>query len=363
MSSLYSIIPLLIILIPLIIRKTSKKEIVNGIFWGIISIIISYIVVMIPEKALKASSIFNVIDVSIFSFFFLLVSTALPEELSKFFCIKETKSKDNFSILMNAMLISSTFSVIEDFMYFIAYGTSISRMLTPGHILFELIMSFFLIKAQKNNKTLNISLAIIIPVLGHALFNTLQLDKNLMFLFYILGIVTYIIAFIALLKVKKQEPKEQKEIKFYLLKIITIIITIIITFLLVLTSSNSNAIKINEKALIQEENIELTINNVEKLKEEDFFGDFKDCIKVKITINNLSDEEYKLNTLETKIVDNLNKNEEYINIYFNNTIDSIPAHEEKTGYIYFTDNNKDYTYLIYSSGTINNKTNYIFNLK
>ena len=93
---IYSLIPLLVVIGLLILKKINFKYIVNGLFWGIISIFLTYLIdsLVLPLVGFH-SNIYDApnIGLSFFAFIIAFFTAALPEELSKFLsinaCIKK----------------------------------------------------------------------------------------------------------------------------------------------------------------------------------------------------------------------------------------------------------------------------------
>ena len=64
------------------------------------------------------------------------------------------------------------------------------------------------------------------------------------------------------------------------------------------------------------------------------------------------------------LVDNLNKNDSYLSLgVFDDDIYEIKAGETETGYLYFSYEGHNYTYLVYTAGQYSNIQTYKFNIK
>lgn len=369
MNLFYAIIPLLIVIIPLIARRVTFKKIINGIFYGVLSALVASILEVVLVKSIfHVSNYYDVVQgVSISAFILALLFAAIPEELSKFLCIKFAKTDTKFNIFMNSMLVCATFACVENYLYYVQQGIQLglTRLLHPGHMFFGLFMALFLIKSLSSNKKTYVVLAIAIPSLLHATFNTFVDTESMAYLFYIIGIITYIVIFVLLFKIPKEVQDESKG-KFFILKLIVLILTFILMLILASSSNNSYGIEVNEKTLIKQNQIEITVHGYEKENISDYIvssynGDY---IKVKVTINNLSENDFSVNVFDMNIVDSLNKNSEMPSlIYKDDALSDVKANESKTGYLYFVDDGKDYTYLIYSPSSSGQTDSYTFKLK
>ena len=248
--------------------------------------------------------------------------------------------------------------------YINTHGINIglTRMLKPGHLLFQIIMAFFLSKALNNQgykKILYNGLGIILPMLCHATFNTFVSNNIIGYIFYAVGIVTYIFTFYYILKLPS--TIEQTKIKFFSLKLIFVIITtLFILFINLFMHSQVNS-NLNKIQKIKEDNIELKIISSEKVKttNEVYSGNY---IKIKVEIKNNNDTTFLINNVH--IVDNLNKNNSYLSLWsFNDSLNEIAAKETSTGYLYFKDDGYNYSYLIYTAGEFPDRQTYTFNIK
>lgn len=365
MMPIISMIPLLIIVILLLIKKVSVKKIFNAIFWGIISLVFAVIITsfILPIFGFSPTATMLNTGVSLTVFIMALFTAAIPEEISKFICIKFSNSKDKSSIIINAILIGVTFACIENIIYISGYSSNVglTRLLQPGHLFFQLVMASFMIKALTANdskKMIFNVLSIIVPVLCHTLFNTLNSIEMIYYIFCVIGVLTYIYTFFLIIKLPK-EP-QRNEIKMFALKLIGIIVTML--FVVVLSLQNNDS-TLNQKQNIKEDNIEMTVLSTEKeeIKEDPFSGNY---IKVKVEIKNNSEATYIPDMFHFHITDNLNKNNSYLTLRsFDDCLMQIEAGKTSTGYLYFEDEGHNYTYLIYTSGELGNTQTYSFNIK
>lgn len=360
---IYSIIPLLIIIGLLLLKKVNFKEIVNGIFWGIISVLLTIIVgkIILPIFGFSSSIINN--DISLFAFFINFFIGALPEELSKLISIKFSSEKEKDSIYINSILVGMTFKCIENILYNDTFGASLSliRVLHAGHLLYQILMALFLIKALNSNgikKIIYNILAIALPVLCHNIYNTFNSIDIVSYVFYAIGILTYIFTLYIILKISYDN--KEKKVRLFGLKLVVIILTIL--FIMIIHSQNNNS-ALNEIQNIQEDNIELKVLSSEKVEINDYFAS-GNYIKVKVELKNNNDVSYITDMYHFRIVDNLNKHNSYLSIYdFEDGLYEIDAGEKVIGYLYFEDEGYNYTYLIYTAGEFGNKQTYNFNIK
>lgn len=144
MQILFSIIPILFFLILLFIKKFKIKEPINVIFWGCISVLVA-----IFASAMLAKDTKNLIGTT--RFFTIFITVALVEELAKYIAIKAIRPTSKNDFYITSMFIAIIFAAIENFSYnadtsnIVKLG--IYRLLTPMHILFQIVMACFLNKS------------------------------------------------------------------------------------------------------------------------------------------------------------------------------------------------------------------------
>lgn len=364
--ALYSIIPLLTTIVLLLLKKINIKKIVNGLFWGTISLLLTVIVNMtiLPIFGFSLNdSMLASDDISLFNFIICLFTAAVPEEVSKLISIKLGSKKEKNCIFINSILIGLTFACIENFMYTSVYGShlGLTRMLQPGHLFFQILMSLFLIKALSNTSFKKIVfsvLALVLPMFCHAAFNTFNSIDTISYIFYGIGILTYIFTFYCILKLPADN--EEYKIKLIGLKIVFIILSTLFIIIFYQQNNNSN---INEVQKIQEDNIELKVISSEKVKISDDIS-VGNYVKVKVELKNNNDVSYIIDMFRIRIVDDLNKNVSYLSFRnFDDSLYEISARETAIGYLYFDDEDHNYTYLIYTAGEQGNTQTYNFNIK
>ena len=144
-----SVIPILIVTILLYIKKIKINDVVNIIFWGCISVIITIILYAIVHVDTKEYS-------GLIRFIIIFIFVALVEEIAKYIAIKASKPTNKKEIFVNSIYISLIFVILENYGY--AGDTNnilklgIYRILTPLHMIFQIAMAYFLNKAYCNRK-------------------------------------------------------------------------------------------------------------------------------------------------------------------------------------------------------------------
>ena len=243
------IIQIFISFLPLVIinlfvkEKDSLKKIFNLTYYMTLSLII----LMVYDSFIK--QIFAVIYRNFWQLFndslFLLIFTAFPEEIAKFLAIKNSKPQNKWEIVKNSMLISTIFMFYENFSYAsdgIILG--VWRIIIPIHIISQLIMAYFLIKAddvKENNKLkyyLLTFFSLLFPIVIHTIYNCYvalspeRLGKSLVI--FILGIISYILAFIFIKRARLKYFEIQEE-NFKKISSFKIIILILVTLFWIYT--------------------------------------------------------------------------------------------------------------------------------
>ena len=239
------VIQLIISLIPLFIinlfikRNRKWSAMLNLTFYTIIALIFLIIYDSFIQSALqKGISMFPFLSKSAILLLFIekLFYTGLPEEIIKYSAIKMSKPKNQLEILNNTMTISAIFIFFENYAYSksnILVGAW--RIILPVHILSQLVMAYYLIKAyeEKNtNKHMIFStFSIILPVIIHTLYNCcFSIEyvnvwfKSLVLLSF--GIIAYILVFkfIKNTTEKYSNNVEENIVKLNIFKIITVIL-------------------------------------------------------------------------------------------------------------------------------------------
>ena len=169
------------------------------------------------------------------------VSAGLCEEVAKWVGIKILKPKNKREIVVFSIFVAAFLSSLENnsFIQKFDLATGIYRVLLEMHILFQIIMSFFMVKAfdkkKEGKKSLSFLLqliAILIPSIIHgiydAIFWNIQTQEINILIPFVVGILIYGITFLILYKYRdNDEPKEDETKKASLFKIIISIVIFI----------------------------------------------------------------------------------------------------------------------------------------
>ncbi len=347
-------IQIILTLIPFIIfsgvfltKKNKINNIPNFLFYGILSLIFtfaidSFIGIMFPfslDSVLFKSANFITL------FIYYLFTAGIPEELSKYVSIKLSKPKTKAQILINSIYINIVFAMLETYSYVgtstMALETNILRTFKPMHIFYGTIMAYFLIKGfeEKDKKSKYNVLALIIPAVVHAVFDSLLNmidikinDPNVIIVGVILAIFAYLIPISVIIKQKPDEEEYKNKKGSSILKLM-ISIPIILFFLCALNTENTY-IKMNEVAVILEENIEMSVLSVTEEKFENQVFDIYDgtYTKVDIKFTNNSDEIYPFLSTNFKLLNNYE--ETIADIHYSNFEDLKP-HDTEIRTLYF----------------------------
>lgn len=189
-----------------------------------------------------------------FGLFFKAFFTAgLCEEFSKWLGIKILKPKNGRKIVLYSIFLSVFIASIENHSYFQNYGllTGIYRLLMPMHIMFQIIMSFFLLKGfaskKENRRFSNFlfqTLAILIPAILHGIFDAIFWNSNAeetnIIIPLILGILTYGFTFWTIYKYRATSPlEEENEQKISIVKM-AISVLLFLFFIYAFRGTNLN---------------------------------------------------------------------------------------------------------------------------
>ncbi len=339
--------------------KFEKNDFINTLFLGVLTTIGALIVASLKSLSLMWQMAAPLI--------YYIVMAAIPEELVKFIAIKLSKPKTKDKIFVNAIIISFAFIILENLGYYGEKGSTalLSRILTPMHLLFQLIMAAFLVLAfkekEKGNKgkcfLFNV-LALVIPILCHGLWDALAANEVFpRVVFYIGGIITYGILFAWTLKIKNEEEITKSKLKVSSV-IKSIIIILFIAFFVYI--SNPNYIDLNTETKIEHLNFYITVEGSEAHEEQDDLFDFFNgsYTKVKVKVKNDNDTDESIDLYDFVLYDS--KGEKVANLsFFGNGDDldsNIAANSENEGYIYFeAPYNKEYI-LEYSYRDLSSKS-------
>ena len=280
MQYLYSFTPLVVAILILLIKKYDFKKIVNGVFLGIVVLIFVFILDAITNSIFNMSTTLYKTNIILG-----ILAGALPEELSKFIVMKLSKQKSKYNIFVYMMLIALTFAGIENFLFFNDAGlfSGITRVLSPGHLVFGFVMSFFLVKANGSKISgLYNTLALIAPVIVHQLFNTLNDTYEIAV--YVIGVIAYILLIIKLFRIKDEEGK----IKLFIPKLIFVILVL----LFFNRVGKFNPVPFNTSAEIYN-GVTMKVLEVTEVDKT-----FSKETNVKVEIDNQSSELYKISTFD-----------------------------------------------------------------
>lgn len=367
---LISFIPITIISLFVIIveRKNLKNIKFNTILTVIICGLVSTIFKDIPRMILKfpMGLLYVFIDnlvPNMLSMTFLLAFidnlfvAAIPEEVSKWTCLKISKPKSPYKILLHSIFIALIFMTHENYTYMYDLSSNflgLYRVFIPIHIVCQLIMALLIIKSneKKNEGKKKYSiflqiLSVLIPILLHTMYNTytnlttwkLPINEvNVLPMVIILGICTYIATFIAIINVRRKytndETNDNKEkTKLSIKKLILVIIMFVLLFVM---EQESNISKINETLTIERQNIDITVNSIEEVKITDTYFNNGTYVKVHLDIKNNGSETIEISSLFSF---NLLKDDEIIDVSSYTADDiinlDIPSGETSSGYLYF----------------------------
>ena len=359
MQYLYVVLPLIVMVaIILITKKVTFKQVINAIFFGLLSSILVLVVGSVFHLDNLSAGMLEV------SFAVTLLQAAIPEELAKFICIKSANSKTKTTIFINSILVAISFAVLENVFYMWAkgYTLGLSRTLAPGHFIFELAMAIFLILALNSKGIKKITftlLALVVPILLHASFNAFNIDSNIMM---IVGGISYLFAIIYIITL----PKENAPVKKYPLKVVGCIAVVLLTIILLVTSPS--VYNMNKDVFIKENNITMNVMSIETIEEESnavSLYKYKYKIKMKIE-NNDKIKDYEIGYINFRLVNEKDDKKRliYINDENDNELDEaiIKAGETKNVYLYFGVNELNYSYLKYNTSLVDSST-YTFILK
>ena len=338
---LLSLIPLIVVILTMLIFKINIKGkfkfFVDKLFWGFIIIFI----VLILSTILKLLFPFIYETGQLGgSFLYYLIFAALIEEIAKFISLLATKPKNHKQLIINGIFIATLFSIIEHYMYM---GNALSqeslfiRLATPGHALYLLIPIWFIILGTKNNKKgLFTCIGLLLGILVHAIFDTI--DKNVVFAI-IFGIIGYAVIIYSLYKASKMiDNSEESKDKLFVLKLIVIIICCLFSYFAF--NQDSSYLSNGKYCHYNSKDIDIKVNSAEIISSTTLFGEEKtNFIKVEVTIKNNNKDDIEFDDFNFRLKSN--KNDETFVTTSNvsdKDVDSnniIKTQSEKTKYIYF----------------------------
>lgn len=187
----------------------------------------------------------SVISIMMYVFLF----EALPEELFKFLTIKKLNAKNKKTLIKDIFITSTVFMFFENIVYSknytgtILFGniipTAVLRMFIPMHLLSQIIMAYFMIKAYNEkdkgkNSTGYFALSLTLPIIIHTLYNIINrmIERTKNFLLVpnivcLLGIITYILTFIFIRKMMKKYSTDNQEVESISINRIQLIVTVL----------------------------------------------------------------------------------------------------------------------------------------
>ena len=168
-------------------------------------------------------------------------AAGLCEEIAKWIGIKILKPKDKREIVVFSIFVAAFLSSLENnsFIQKFDLETGIYRVLMEMHILFQVVMSFFMVKAfdkkkegKKGSSHLLQLLAILIPAIMHGIFDAIfwniQTIEVSILIPIVVGVLVYGITFWTLYKYRdNDELKEDEPKKASIFKIIISILIFI----------------------------------------------------------------------------------------------------------------------------------------
>lgn len=332
--------------------KFEKNDFINTLFLGVLTLV----------GALIASSIktLSLAWKMIAPFVYYTVMAGIPEEFVKFIAIKLSRPKTKDKIFVNSIIIAFIFTILEDLAYFGDKGSAalVSRLLTPMHLLFQLIMAGFLILAlkkkeegKKGQSILLIILALVVPILVHGIWDGIAANELLpRAVLYGCGVVTYIVLFVCTLKIKNEEEVTKNKLKKTSILKLIIIILFVAFFLY---ASKPSYVELNTETKIEHLNFYVTVEGSEELVINDnLFETFNgEYTKVKIKVKNANDTRESIYTYDFSLYNTDGERVGYLSFLGNGEDDfdsNIAANSENEGYIYFeAPYDKDYI-MVYS---------------
>ncbi len=204
-----SLIPFLVILFVLWFKYGKNKNLLNIIFWGFISMIVT-LILNIPLQ--------NVFNSNLFLEY--LVTAGIIEELMRLYSTKLSKPQNKNELIYNIFMISAVFTSLEDYCYYDGeVETLFYRCFSPMHLFFALIMIILLCKAydnrntNKNKSNVYKVLAFIVPAIIHGYWDYSLVSVNNYSNFYNILILASVLGYLLpiiyiLVKVKPNENNE-----------------------------------------------------------------------------------------------------------------------------------------------------------
>ena len=158
---------------------------------------------------------------------FSLFEAAIPEELLKFLFLwlllrKNPYYDEYFDGIVYAVCVGLGFAALENIAYLIEYydnwvtiGIMRGLISVPGHFMFAVVMGYFYAKASFGDpaqRKKNLALAICVPILIHALFDTILFGSTVLWWLYLLCLPFFAYLFVKSKRLGKEHLALDKQI-------------------------------------------------------------------------------------------------------------------------------------------------------
>lgn len=199
-------------------KPEPAKMLFKGVCYGFISLLLS-LVVSLPLQALGVHDPYgkgfsNIIREAFFG-------AALPEEMAKLFMLwlllrKNKYFDEYFDGIVYAVCVGMGFASLENLMYLFEntdnwMNVGILRAFAsiPGHFAFAVFMGYYYSLAHfgKSSKTKYLILALLVPIIGHFLFDSFIFSIQECNSFVLLFLVLLVVLCVALSKLSRRKIK------------------------------------------------------------------------------------------------------------------------------------------------------------
>lgn len=162
-------------------EKYSKKTVTKFFVFGVLSTVLALILASV--FSLERDTFFG-LNPFLGGFLTSLLTAALLEEVSKYIFLRLALLKNNevkcwLDVIIAAVVVGIGFMLMEDVTYTMFGDGNIVRAFLPMHILFQLIMGYFLGKACVTKSIVDHVLALVLPILSHILYDTFLLSMKI----------------------------------------------------------------------------------------------------------------------------------------------------------------------------------------
>lgn len=167
-------------------NKEPLKLLLFLYFMGMVSVI----PILIVETILSALNIFRFFDTDLMNLYDALVVAGFTEELFKFafvllFAFRRKEFDEYLDGIIYCVFVSLGFATIENIFYVIegSYSVALMRAVlsVPAHMLFGVTMGYYLsfskFSLAQVNKTKNLFLALIVPILLHGFYDYILMSR------------------------------------------------------------------------------------------------------------------------------------------------------------------------------------------